>query len=50
MTQRMLIAGNVSSALTHFATYGLALLIDSDIDGAESRVFFYRRDLPTSNS
>ncbi|OHR23861.1 hypothetical protein HMPREF2787_10550 [Corynebacterium sp. HMSC061H03] len=46
MTQRMLIAGNVSSALTHFATYGLALLIDSDIDGAESRVFFTEEAYP----
>lgn len=48
MTQSIKIAGDVSSALTHFTAYGLSLLIDAEIDDAEARVFFTEESEPNA--
>lgn len=45
MTERLYIAGDVSSALTHFASYGLALLIEEERPGAQV-LLTYTEDSP----
>lgn len=46
MTDQIRLAGDVTSALTHFAAYGLALLVEEEIEGASARLFFTQEAQP----
>ncbi|WP_426716400.1 hypothetical protein [Corynebacterium auriscanis] len=48
MTARISLAGDVSSALTHFATYGLAILVEEEIVGARVMISYTHDPQPRS--
>lgn len=46
MTEQIYLSGDVTSALTHFAAYGLALLVEEELAGARARISYSEEAQP----